>query len=89
MYLCICHAVTVAEVRQAAEAGLRDFDALVARYSLGDDDSCGTCLTILEELLNETAPACAESTQQIAGTRCQSTSQGLACAGTTTQGGIE
>ena len=89
MYLCICHAVTVAEVRQAAEAGLRDFDALVARYSLGDDDSCGTCLTILDELLKETASGCAESTQQTTGTGCQSTPQGLACAGATTQGGIE
>lgn len=89
MYLCICHAVTVAEVRQAAEAGLRDFDALVARYSLGDDDSCGTCLTVLEDLLAETGPAEAGSTQNAVGTRCQRSPQRLACAGTTTQGGIE
>ena len=62
VYLCICQAVTLAEVRQAAEAGLHDFDELVARFSLGDDDSCGTCLTVLEDLLVETAPACAGST---------------------------
>lgn len=89
MFLCICHAVTIAEVRQATEAGLRDFDELVARYSLGDDDSCGTCLSMLEDLLKETAPACTGSIQQTGGTGCQRSPQRLACAGATTQGGIE
>ncbi len=89
MYLCICHAVTLAEVRRAAEAGLRDFDELVARFSLGDDDSCGTCLTVLEELLMEADPAGAGSTQKAGGTGCQRSPQRLACAGAATQGGIE
>ena len=89
MFLCICHAVTVAEVRQAAEAGLRDFDELVARFSLGDDDSCGTCLTVLEELLVETDPAATASTQNTAGAECRPSPQRLACAGANTQGGIE
>ena len=89
MYLCICHAVTVAEVRQAAEAGLRDFDELVTRFSLGDDDSCGTCLSVLESLLMETRPVGSGANQENCGTGCQQSPQRLACAGTTTQGGME
>ena len=89
MFLCICHAVTVTEVRQAAEAGLRDFDELVARFSLGDGDSCGTRLAVLEDLLVETEPAAAASTQKTAGAECRPSPQRLACAGVNTQGGIE
>ena len=56
MYLCICKAVTVSEVREVAEAGVRDFDELAERFSLGDEDNCGTCLSVLEDLLLEIGP---------------------------------
>lgn len=88
MYLCICQAVTVAEVREVAEAGIRDFDELVARFSLGDEDNCGTCLGMLEGLIEESRPVMTGSGQQT-GTGCQQSPRRLACAGETNQGGIE
>ena len=89
MYLCICQAVTVAEVRKLAEAGVRDFDELVARFSLGHDDNCGTCLVVLENLLNEIRPVVTKENQDTCGTGCRQSPRRLACAGATTQGGIE
>lgn len=89
MYLCICHAVTVAEVRQAAEAGPCDFDELVTRFSLGDDDSCGTCLSVLEDLLVEIAPGPAGSPQGASAAVCQRSGQQVACAGATAPEGTE
>lgn len=56
MYLCICQAVTVSEVREVAEAGVRDFDELADRFSLGGGDNCGACLAVLEDLLLEIGP---------------------------------
>lgn len=89
MYLCICQAVTVVEVRKLIEAGIRDFDELVDRFSLGGDDNCGTCHTVLENLLVETHPVLRTSGQETCGTGCQQSPQRLACAGTATQGGME
>ena len=89
MYLCICQAVTVAEVRKLAEAGVRNFDELAARFSLGHDDNCGTCLTVLENLLLEIPAAPAAANQETSGTGCRQSPQGLACAGTITQEGME
>lgn len=89
MYLCICQAVTVAEVRKLAEAGVRDFDEIVARFSLGHDDNCGTCLMVLEDLLGEIRPVVTSGNQEPCGTECGQSPQRLACAGATAQGGIE
>ena len=89
MYLCICQAVTVSEVREVAESGVRGFDELVDRFSLGGDDNCGACLTVLENLLMETRPVLKGASQDTCGTGCQRSPQRLACAGTTTQGGTE
>ena len=89
MYLCICQAVTMAEVRKLAEAGVHDFDELVSRFSLGHGDNCGTCLGVLEDLLGEIRPVVTRENQETCGTECRQSPQRLACAGATAQGGIE
>ncbi len=83
MYLCICQAVTVSEVRRfAGETGSRDFDAIVDRFSLGDADSCGACLDVLKELLLEDGPA-----EGAAG--CHRPPEGVACRVATAHGRTE
>ena len=82
VYLCICQAVTVSEVKRLAEAGAVGFDELVARFSLGEPDSCGACLDVLRELLLEIAPSGAAA-------GCHRASEGVAFKGAPAHRGSE
>ena len=89
MYGCICQAVTVSEVREVTEAGTRDFDEVVDRFSLGGEDSCGACLVVLERLLAEIVPVELGSTRKECVTDCHQCPLRVACARGLMQGGIE
>ncbi len=52
MYVCICNAITDKQIRQAAEAGVRDLWGL--QRELGLASSCGACKEMAVEILRET-----------------------------------
>ena len=43
MYVCICRAVTEADVRRAGHAGVTAPEDLVALFGLNDESCCGRC----------------------------------------------
>ena len=51
MYVCICHAVTDRQIRQAAESGARTLKDL--RRDLGVTRDCGRCASCAHECLRE------------------------------------
>jgi bacterioferritin-associated ferredoxin len=51
MYVCICNAVTVSEVRCVIEGGARTVEAVTAACRAGGD--CGSCTRRIERLLDE------------------------------------
>ena len=50
MYICICKAVTDADIREAAETGVADLEHLTE--TLGVGDGCGTCLEMAEAIID-------------------------------------
>jgi len=55
MYVCICNGVTDRDIRQAADAGCRSLAELTMRTGCGA--TCGTCLDMAAQLLQETRDA--------------------------------
>lgn len=51
MLVCSCHAVFESTVRNTIASGAADVDAIGERCGAGRD--CGTCVTHLEDLLDE------------------------------------
>jgi len=51
MYVCICNAVTDKQIREAADAGVRDLWQLQAE--LGVASNCGSCKEHASEILRE------------------------------------
>ena len=51
MYVCICNAITDKQIRQAADAGVRDLWQLQAE--LGVASNCGSCKEHASEILRE------------------------------------
>ncbi len=89
MYVCICHAVTVSEVRRVTEAGVRDFDEVVERFSLAGEGNCGACLVVLEQLLAEIAPVELGAGRKDCASDCNQCPLRAACGRGLMQGGIE
>lgn len=52
MYVCICNGVTDRQIREAAEAGCASLPELTMRTGVGA--TCGTCLVLAGEILEET-----------------------------------
>ena len=50
MYVCICKAITDADIREAAESGVADVEHLTERLGVGG--GCGTCLETAEEIID-------------------------------------
>ena len=51
MYVCVCNAITDKEIREAAEAGVRDLWDLQA--TLGVASNCGSCKETASQILRE------------------------------------
>ena len=51
MYVCICNAITDAQIREAAESGVRDLWDLQA--ALGVAGNCGSCRDAAADILRE------------------------------------
>ena len=51
MYVCICNAITDKQIRQAANAGVRDLWQLQAE--LGVASNCGSCKEHASEILRQ------------------------------------
>ncbi len=52
MYVCICNGVTDRQIREAAEAGCSSVPEMTMRTGAGS--SCGSCLGLVAELIEET-----------------------------------
>jgi bacterioferritin-associated ferredoxin len=63
MYVCICNAVTVSEVRCVIEGGARTVEAVTAACKAGGD--CGSCTRRIERLLDESAGGPARLTRSL------------------------
>ena len=50
MYVCICKAITDADIREAAETGVANVAQLTE--SLGVGGGCGTCLEMAEAIID-------------------------------------
>jgi bacterioferritin-associated ferredoxin len=57
MYVCVCHAVTDRQIREAAQGGARTLKDL--RRDLGVTRECGRCASCAQECLQE-ANGCAK-----------------------------
>jgi bacterioferritin-associated ferredoxin len=55
MYVCICNAITLSEVRGVIESGARSVEAVTAACRAGG--GCGSCIARIERLLDESATA--------------------------------
>lgn len=51
MYVCICNGVTDRQIREAAEAGCATVAEMTMRTGAGS--SCGSCLGLVAELIDE------------------------------------
>ena len=58
MYVCICNAITDKQIRQAAEAGVRDLWQL--QRELGVASNCGACKEMAVQILRESAETTAQ-----------------------------
>jgi bacterioferritin-associated ferredoxin len=52
MYVCICHAVTDSDIRQAGAEGASSFRELSFRTGCGTQ--CGSCADLAREVMEET-----------------------------------
>jgi len=50
MYVCICKAITDADIREAAETGAADIERLTETLGIGG--GCGTCLEMAEAIID-------------------------------------
>ena len=50
MYVCVCKAITDADIREAAETGVADIERLTE--ALGVGGGCGTCLEMAESIID-------------------------------------
>lgn len=50
MYVCLCRAVTDADIRQAADAGVADLSQLIE--ALGVGTNCGACLEAARSIID-------------------------------------
>jgi bacterioferritin-associated ferredoxin len=57
MYICICHGITDRDIRSRIHAGASDVSTL--RAELGCGATCGSCLSEVERMLEETRSAAA------------------------------
>lgn len=57
MYVCICHAVTEHQVRDAIQAGAETVADVTRACRAGGD--CGSCRQQVEEMIEDHADACA------------------------------
>ncbi|MBE7196085.1 MAG: (2Fe-2S)-binding protein [Gordonia polyisoprenivorans] len=67
MYVCICHAVTDAEVHSAVDSGANCIDTVAAATRAGS--SCATCHDTIDDLIAErcgTCPLATLSTSNVA-----------------------
>lgn len=55
MYVCVCNGVTDHQIREAAANGCRSVAELTMRTGCGA--TCGTCLDMASDLLNEAREA--------------------------------
>ena len=53
MYVCICKSVTDKQIRRAAARGVDNLYEL--RESLGVASGCGTCASVAQDILNDSA----------------------------------
>jgi bacterioferritin-associated ferredoxin len=51
MYVCICNAITDSQIREAADAGVRDLWSL--QKELGVATNCGSCKETASKILRE------------------------------------
>ena len=51
MYVCLCHAVTDTEIREAASGGICDLDGLSDRLGVGA--ACGCCRETAQAIIDE------------------------------------
>lgn len=51
MYVCICHAVTDREIREAVECGARSFSEVQSRVPIAG--CCGRCESTAREMVDE------------------------------------
>lgn len=50
MFVCVCHAVTDREIREAVDDGVADLDQLQAHCGAGS--GCGCCKAMAQELID-------------------------------------
>lgn len=55
MIVCVCNAITEAELSAAGRAGARTAEAAYA--ALGHEPQCGSCLCYAQDLLDQARPA--------------------------------
>lgn len=55
MIVCVCHGVPCNRIRSVVREGAETVDAVGAACGAGTD--CGSCRDMIEELIEETAPA--------------------------------
>jgi bacterioferritin-associated ferredoxin len=61
MYACVCRAISQSDVKRAGRAGHIHPDALIAVLRLDDEDSCGRCLTVIDEFVDLACQGAAEA----------------------------
>ncbi|MEM1261927.1 MAG: (2Fe-2S)-binding protein [Pseudomonadota bacterium] len=64
MYVCLCHAITDADIAQAANAGATSVDDLSA--TLGVATGCGSCAETAQDLLNQANSGSLAARQSVA-----------------------
>lgn len=52
MYVCLCSAVTTAQIVQCVHTGCKDLDAVIKELGVGLN--CGTCINMVSELIEKT-----------------------------------
>ncbi len=50
MFVCVCHAVTDREIREAVERGVADVDQLEELYGVGS--GCGSCRVMAQQIVD-------------------------------------
>lgn len=52
MYVCLCSAVTTAQIVQCVRSGCNDLDAVTKELSVGMN--CGSCIYMISDLIEKT-----------------------------------
>lgn len=63
LFVCICKALTQKTIEQRIEAGATSVEAVRTAFALDDDECCGGCAPIIEDL-------CGEVCGRLAGASC-------------------